>query len=721
MGVAGLWPLLDSSSRTISLAALSLTEFSSPHRGYRLGIDASIWFFHADYGKEGENPQLRTLFFRCATLLKYPILPLFIFDGPKRPDWKRGKKINKTANKLTTGMKAIIEAFGFEWRTAPGEAEAELAYLNVTGIIDGVLSDDVDTFVFGAHTVVRNPSSTHSSDEKRTHVRVCTDIKPSRAELILIALCSGGDYCEAGLPSCGIKTAYALARAGLAASLYEAATTLPRSELSAFLATWRLEFKEELRTDSHECIGRKMVALAKSVPASFPNIDILLAYTHPVTSRSEGKPDYYADISWTRKEPQIPGLAGLCEFYFEWGFKELIIKRFRTLIWPGIALRALRRYVLDDDPDQVFSLFSGDQPVPGDGWMKKIHSKREHHSTDKTPEYRVEVDPSVLVKLAEAGVKGIRRPDDDDWEDSGDEQDDDDDKKKGPVDPLEPFRLWLPVVLVRQAKPELVEAYEEVLRKKQEKKAPKGRKKKGGEEPKTKPTIKKNASTSKDLRSIFPSQKPTGTALKNSSVGNAASIPSLPSTSTKVNVYRQPRPFPASFSDIEDDVAPHDDDDSLIILHATNNDLRSFLPSQKPTGMAVKNSPVANVVSIPSLPSTSTKVTIPRQSRPLPASFSDTDDEDDIAPHNNDDDDDSLIILHISSDDEAPPPPRTPSPEPKSSRSQRPSPARRKKTNRRPVKSEVIEISSSSEEDEVKQKVVTHTHPLLAARARARR
>lgn len=38
---------------------------------------------------------------------------------------------------------------------APGEAEAELAYLNRLGVIDAVLSDDVDTFLFGATMVVR--------------------------------------------------------------------------------------------------------------------------------------------------------------------------------------------------------------------------------------------------------------------------------------------------------------------------------------------------------------------------------------------------------------------------------------------------------------------------------------------------------------------------------------------------------------------------------------
>ena len=40
-------------------------------------------------------------------------------------------------------------------RKAPGEAEAELAHLNSTGVIDAILSDDVDNFLFGAKVVVR--------------------------------------------------------------------------------------------------------------------------------------------------------------------------------------------------------------------------------------------------------------------------------------------------------------------------------------------------------------------------------------------------------------------------------------------------------------------------------------------------------------------------------------------------------------------------------------
>lgn len=46
-----------------------------------------------------------------------PFLPLFVFDGPKRPNVKRGKKIGKEAHWMVNGMKDIIEAFGYEWRT----------------------------------------------------------------------------------------------------------------------------------------------------------------------------------------------------------------------------------------------------------------------------------------------------------------------------------------------------------------------------------------------------------------------------------------------------------------------------------------------------------------------------------------------------------------------------------------------------------------------------
>ena len=197
MGITGLWDVsalarLKTLSDTAQILRPSGTLRSLTHiavvdgfeanpanlRGLRIGIDASICFFHAAHGREGENPELRTLFFRCAKLVSVPFLPLFIFDGPKRPKVKRGKRISGENHRLVDSMKGIIEAFGFEWRMvrstffftsrcsadhskAPGEAEAELAYLNSVGIIDAVLSDDVDNFLFGAKMVIRKCALAH--------------------------------------------------------------------------------------------------------------------------------------------------------------------------------------------------------------------------------------------------------------------------------------------------------------------------------------------------------------------------------------------------------------------------------------------------------------------------------------------------------------------------------------------------------------------------------
>lgn len=59
------------------------------------------------------------------------------------------------AHNLTTGFKKMLDAFGMHWREAEGEAEAELAFLNRSGVIDAVMTDDVDCFLFGAVTVIK--------------------------------------------------------------------------------------------------------------------------------------------------------------------------------------------------------------------------------------------------------------------------------------------------------------------------------------------------------------------------------------------------------------------------------------------------------------------------------------------------------------------------------------------------------------------------------------
>ena len=85
-------------------------------RAYRVGIDISIWFFQINITPGGENPALRTFFFRLSRLLSIPVLPVFVYDGPNRPKFKRNNKVStKWRSELTHPTRKMIEAFGFEW------------------------------------------------------------------------------------------------------------------------------------------------------------------------------------------------------------------------------------------------------------------------------------------------------------------------------------------------------------------------------------------------------------------------------------------------------------------------------------------------------------------------------------------------------------------------------------------------------------------------------
>lgn len=403
-----------------------------------------------------------------------------------------------------------------------------MSYLNRIGLIDGILSDDVDNFLFGATTVIRNPSNNLSGNranpilnaagkDDKNHTRVfrLTDImshpevRLTRGGMILIGLMSGGDYEQSGLQRCGTLIAHGLAKCGFGDTLIQAATTLSRDDLEIFLIDWRRDLCQELRTNSQGYIGKKQPALAKSIPKHFPNVDILLSYTNPVTSESMGKTEKNAQLTWA-KEPDLGKLAATCEFYFEWGYKEAIIRRFRTVIWHGAVLRILRRATLDQDaksnsaplkpstptksnnrhtrvvdtPSKIIanhfssmslgpSEDSEDRPL-----IIKIHSTRRHVSTDEILEYRLEVAPTQLVRLTESGIKGIRSPEGPDEWASDEHEDRVKGLKKPPPDPDSHLRVWMPAAMVRMVKPDLVEDFESYQGRKHGRKTSKCRPKK---------------------------------------------------------------------------------------------------------------------------------------------------------------------------------------------------------------------------------------------------
>jgi hypothetical protein len=81
----------------------------------------SIWFdsclavFHHPglHSQAGENPELRTFFFKLCHFAKLPATLVFVTNGPQQPPKKHGHRVITHPLWYMKKVKELIEAFGF--------------------------------------------------------------------------------------------------------------------------------------------------------------------------------------------------------------------------------------------------------------------------------------------------------------------------------------------------------------------------------------------------------------------------------------------------------------------------------------------------------------------------------------------------------------------------------------------------------------------------------
>ncbi|KAL4063618.1 PIN domain-like protein [Scleroderma yunnanense] len=120
----------------------------------------------------------------------------FIFDGPQRPKLKCGKQVKNAPHFLMQCFQELLSTFGFTWHEAPGKAEAELAKLNVVGIIDAVFSDDSNILLFGAPCIIQSSLQHECYDVIEVFMEDALEhgAHLTQGGLLLIALMSSSDY-----------------------------------------------------------------------------------------------------------------------------------------------------------------------------------------------------------------------------------------------------------------------------------------------------------------------------------------------------------------------------------------------------------------------------------------------------------------------------------------------------------------------------------------------
>ena len=219
--------------------------------------------------------------------------------------------VGEISETIKEEVMALLRLCGVPYIVAPMEAEAQCAELERAGVVQGVVTDDSDAFLFGATVVYRNIFESSKFVEVYAAAEIERELGLTRDDLVRLALLLGSDYTE-GVRGIGPVNALEVLRAfpgddGLVAFRDWLHSVLPDPErgrsglergdaAAAFKATHRA--------------GRRNW----QVSDSFPNAAVLASYRRPAVR--ELSDDALAAVAWAL--PDLEGLRLLAQERFGW-------------------------------------------------------------------------------------------------------------------------------------------------------------------------------------------------------------------------------------------------------------------------------------------------------------------------------------------------------------------------------------------------------------------
>lgn len=262
MGVAELWDILKTASSPRVPLEVFVDQFILEHgRTPRVAIDAYMFIFQLDHSaiplEEKAHIVVQNFMSKILALISLNVSIIVVFDGCCKPDKSKSgngtllyedqfreftvKVANNERNfseeiPIVEEIKEILRLNSILYCQAPGEGEAQCAHFQRLGVVDFVISNDVDTLVFGATKMLRNysrflediglsPLKKQATLKTRYYVTPIEMDKVeavtgfSRSRLVFLASLRGGDY-SSGVQRIGITNAKYLALCGTKYGLF---------------------------------------------------------------------------------------------------------------------------------------------------------------------------------------------------------------------------------------------------------------------------------------------------------------------------------------------------------------------------------------------------------------------------------------------------------------------------------------------------------------------
>ncbi|RKU44624.1 DNA repair protein rad2 [Coniochaeta pulveracea] len=329
------------------------------------------------------------------------------------------KKDRRDADEVTqimvTECQALLRLFGIPYITAPMEAEAQCAELVKLGLVDGIVTDDSDTFLFGGTRVYKNMFNGNKFVECYLASDLEKELSLSREELISLAQLLGSDYTE-GLPGVGPVTAV------------EILSEFPgRDGLKEFKEWWQdvqlnNRPKEADASSPFRKKFRKSQATKLFLPPGFPNPAVFDAYLHPEVDAST------EPFQWG-----VPNLEGLRQFLMATiGWSQ---ERTDEVLVP--VIKDLNKREAEGTQSNITRYFEGAVGVgaaPKEGFAPRVRARgskrmadavgklkaRTHGETSLSMEMPVALMPEPSQKRKRKGKTPAPGIDDDDANDDND-------------------------------------------------------------------------------------------------------------------------------------------------------------------------------------------------------------------------------------------------------------------------------------------------------------